>query len=55
MVGTSVIAEWISLVLGVTLARMFLYNFIVIGIIEELPEPLPFIKDMVDILMCSIV
>jgi len=54
MVGTSVIAEWISLVLGVTLARMFLYNFIVIGIIEELPEPLPFIKDMVDILMCSI-
>ena len=37
-----------------TLARMFLYNFIVIGIIEELPEPLPFIKDMVDILMCSI-
>src|SRR6266480_4359316 len=37
-----------------TLARMFLYNFIVIGIIEELPEPLTFIKDMVDILMCSI-
>ncbi len=38
-----------------TLARMFLYNFIVLGIIEELPEPLPFIEDMVDILMCSIV
>lgn len=37
-----------------TLARMFLYNFIVIGIIEELPEPLPFIEDMVDILMCSL-
>ena len=54
MVGTSVIAEWISLVLAVTLARMFLYNFIVLGIIEELPELLPFIKDMVDILMCSI-
>src|SRR5438874_11623722 len=54
MVGTAVIAEWISLVLAVTLARMFLYNFIVIGIIEELPEPLPFIKDVVDILMCSI-
>lgn len=37
-----------------TLARMFLYNFIVIGIIEELPEPLPFVEDMVDILMCKL-
>jgi hypothetical protein len=33
---------------------MFLYNFIVIGIIEELPEPLPFVEDMVDILMCKL-
>ena len=36
-------------------ARMFLYNIIVIGIIEDAPEPLPFVENMVDILLCRLV
>lgn len=37
------------------IARTFLYNLIVIGIIEDPPEPRRFVEDMVDILLCSIV
>ncbi len=37
------------------IARVFLYNVIVIGIIEDPPEPLRFIEDMADILLCSLV
>ena len=34
------------------IARMFLYNLIVIGIIEDATEPLHFVENMVDILLC---
>jgi hypothetical protein len=36
------------------IARMFLYNIIVIGIIEDAPEPLHFVENMVDILLCRL-
>lgn len=38
-----------------TIARMFLYNIIVIGIIEDLPEPLHFVENMVDVLLLDLV
>jgi AcrR family transcriptional regulator len=37
------------------IARMFLYNIIVIGIIEDLPDPLHFVENMVDILLPDLV
>jgi hypothetical protein len=36
------------------IARMFLYNLIVIGIIEDATEPLHFVENMVDILLCRL-
>ena len=36
------------------IARMFLYNIIVIGMIENMPDPLPFVEDMVDVLLCGL-
>ena len=37
------------------IARMFLYNIIVIGIIEDAADPLHFVENMVDILLCRLV
>jgi len=37
------------------IARMFLYNIIVIGIIEDATDPLHFVENMVDILLCRLV
>lgn len=37
------------------IARVFLYNIIVIGIIEELHDPLPFVENMVDVLLHGLV
>jgi hypothetical protein len=34
-------------------ARIFLYNIFEIGVLESLAEPLPFLEDMVDILLCG--
>ncbi len=36
------------------IARMLLYNLIVIGIIEDATEPLHFVENMVDILLCRL-
>jgi AcrR family transcriptional regulator len=35
-------------------ARIFLYNILEIALIEDLPEPLRFVEDMIDILLCGI-
>jgi AcrR family transcriptional regulator len=36
------------------IARMFLYNIIVIGMIENMSDPLRFVEDMVDVLLCGL-
>ena len=37
------------------IARSFFYNIFVIAVIEDLPEPMRLVEEMVDILLCAVV